>query len=307
MVAVTLLVTPAGGSTPVAVTSSMPAVADVVGSVMIPAGAQAATLQIQSGTTGRAVIELRAGDSVRELDVFVGESPDQRPPVLAPVAGVAARSTTSLGQVFISEASLQTLILTLLGQNAPAEIIVTTMSSAPGIAAVIGNVTIPAGSRAATLQIQTGTPGKAVIRLRAGDVVRDIEIFVGEPAGDQRPPVLAPIVGVGVRTVPSIGRVFIAEDAAQTLTVTLLGQDAVMDTDVLATTSAPGTVDILNQPTIPAGSRAAAIDIQTGIPGTGVIRLRVGDTVRDVEVVVGAPGETEKPPVIAPIVGVEVQ
>ena len=82
---VPLLPTPATADTPVTVRSSDPAIASVVGSVVIPAGSQVATMTIATGTQGIAFLTMTAGAEVRELTVIVGTPPPATvPPVVAP-------------------------------------------------------------------------------------------------------------------------------------------------------------------------------------------------------------------------------
>src|SRR5439155_18313 len=82
---VPLLPTPATTDTPVTVRSSDPAIASVVGSVVIPAGSQVATLTVATGTQGIAFLTMTAGGQVRELTVIVGTPPaGSVPPIVAP-------------------------------------------------------------------------------------------------------------------------------------------------------------------------------------------------------------------------------
>ncbi|PYM68400.1 MAG: hypothetical protein DME11_00525 [Candidatus Rokuibacteriota bacterium] len=82
---VPLLPTPATADTPVTVRSSDPAIASVVGSVVIPAGSQVATMTIATGTQGIAFLTMTAEGEVRELTVIVGTPPPATvPPVVAP-------------------------------------------------------------------------------------------------------------------------------------------------------------------------------------------------------------------------------
>jgi hypothetical protein len=116
--------------------------------------------------------------------------------VVAPPVGAVARSAPSAGQAFLSEGGLRTLTVTLLAAPAEMELTVDFSSTEPGVADVVGTAAITPGSRTVTFQIQSGSSGKADIRIRAAGVVRDLEVIVGEPENDERPTVLAPIVGV---------------------------------------------------------------------------------------------------------------
>jgi len=82
---VPLLPTPATTDASVTVRSSDPAIASVVGSVVIPAGSQVATLTVATGTQGIAFLTMAAGGQVRELTVIVGTPPPGTvPPIVAP-------------------------------------------------------------------------------------------------------------------------------------------------------------------------------------------------------------------------------
>src|SRR5439155_22463511 len=96
---VPLLPTPASVDTPVTVTSTDPAVATVLGTVVVRAGSQTATLTVTIGTAGTALLTLRAGTEVRGLTVIVGTPPaGSVPPIIAPPAGVVVLSPPSAGQ-----------------------------------------------------------------------------------------------------------------------------------------------------------------------------------------------------------------
>src|SRR5207247_1243661 len=95
---VPLLPTPATIDTPVTVTSSDPAVATVLGTVVVPAGSQTATLTITTGTAGTALLILQAGTEVRGLTVIVGPPPaGSVPPSMAAPGGGAVTRAQSPG------------------------------------------------------------------------------------------------------------------------------------------------------------------------------------------------------------------
>ncbi|MEE9533331.1 MAG: hypothetical protein V3W06_02850, partial [Acidimicrobiia bacterium] len=190
---------PAAEETPVAVTSSDPAVADVLGQVVIPVGEQVATLTIKTGEAGEATLTLRAGTEVRELTVFVGPPPAGRiPPIVARPVGVVVLAAPSVGQAITAENSQQTLTVRLLPSPAAEETQVAVTSSDPNVADVLGQVVIPAGEQVATFEITTGEAGEATLTLRAGTEVRELTVFVGPPPPGRVPPIVAPIVGIEV-------------------------------------------------------------------------------------------------------------
>src|SRR5206468_3362610 len=160
MLTVPLLPTPATDDKPVTVTSTDPAVATVLGAVVVRAGSQTATLTITTGTAGTALLTLQAGSQVRGLTVIVGPPPaGSVPPIIAPPAGVVVLPAPSAGQLIVPGSGQQTLTVPLLPTPATADTPVTVRSSDPAIASVVGSVVIPAGSQVATMTIATGTQG----------------------------------------------------------------------------------------------------------------------------------------------------
>jgi hypothetical protein len=86
---VRLLSVAVGVDTPVTITSSDSAVANVQGPVTIAAGEQVATLTITTGATGEATLTLRVVGEVRQITVFVGSPPPGRvPAIVAPMIAV---------------------------------------------------------------------------------------------------------------------------------------------------------------------------------------------------------------------------
>jgi hypothetical protein len=315
---VRLLSSPATEETPVAVTSSDPAVADVLGQVVIPAGEQTLTL--------------RAGEEVRELTVFVGAPPAGRiPPIVARPVGVVVLVAPSVGQAIAAENSEQTVTVRLLSEPAAEETPVAVTSSDPavadvlgqvvipageqvatltiktGMADVLGQVVIPAGEQVATLTIKTGTAGEATLTLRAGTEVRQLTVFVGAPPAGRIPPIVARPVGVVVLAAPSVGQAITAENSQQSLTVRLLSSPAAEETPVAVTSSDPAVADVIGQVVIPAGEQVATLTIETGEAGEATLTLRAGEEVRELTVFVGIPPPGRVPPIVAPIVGIEVE
>jgi hypothetical protein len=195
---VTLLLDAAPGAMAVEVASTDPAVANVETAVAIQPGARAAVMSIQTGVAGSAVLRLRVGDVVRDLNVVVGVSPTGVPVVAAPIVGLSARTVPSAGVVVIGTSSGSEVVVVLLPESSefPQAVTVTATDAAVAVGEA---AVIPAGSRAAAVQIQTGQAGIATLRLRAGEIVRDLEVIVGPPASGPMPVVPAPIVGVDVQ------------------------------------------------------------------------------------------------------------
>jgi hypothetical protein len=194
-----LLDAPASQSTPVTVTSSDPAVASVVGPVVVPAGSQVAPLIVATGVKGVAFLTFRVGATVRELTVIVGAPPAGRvPPIVAPPAGIVVQSAPSAGMLIVPDGGQHTLTVPVLPTPAAQNTPVTVTSSDPAVATIAGNVMVAAGSQVATVTIVTGTQGIAFIRLNAGSEVRELTVIVGTPPDHSVPPVVAPPIQVDV-------------------------------------------------------------------------------------------------------------
>ncbi|PYN29444.1 MAG: hypothetical protein DMD98_21135 [Candidatus Rokuibacteriota bacterium] len=111
------------------VTSTDPAVATVVGAVVVSAGSQTATLTITTGTTGTALLTLQAGTEVRGLTVIVGTPPaGSVPPIIAPPVEVTVLRPQSLGQLITPTSGRQTLTVPLLPTPATVDTPVTVTS-----------------------------------------------------------------------------------------------------------------------------------------------------------------------------------
>lgn len=302
-----LLANPAAAITPVTVDTSNPAVAMIAAGVTIAAGSTVANVTVTTGTPGVALLTLRAGTEVRGLTVIVGTpSPNSVPPLVAPPAGVVILRPPSAGQVVTAAGRQLTLTVPLLATPASQDTPVEVTSSADGVAHVVGSVVVPAGFETATLTIATGTPGTALITLRAGANIRALTVVVGTPPPGTTPPILAPPVGVVIRPPASLGEIVAGTSGQQTLTVPLLTAPASQDTPVQVTSSDAGVAHVVGSVVVPAGSRTATITIATGTGGRALLTLRAGTDVRGLTVVVGTPPPGSTPPILAPPVGLVV-
>src|SRR5439155_17706578 len=133
-------------------TSTDPAVATVLGTVVVPAGSQTATVTITTGTAGTALLILQAGTEVRGLTVIVGPPPaGSVPPIMAAPVEVTVLRPQSLGQLITPTSGQQTLTLPLLPTPATADPPVTAPSSDPAVATVLGAGGVRAAPPAATV------------------------------------------------------------------------------------------------------------------------------------------------------------
>jgi hypothetical protein len=161
-----------------------------------------------------------------------------------------------------------------------------TERSVPVTGAATGSTTILANSR-------LGTPAAIV--------------SVSEPVAGQQLTALAPAVSMVVQAAPSVGQAITPENSEQTLSVRLLSEPAGEDTPVAVTSSNPAVAEVLGEVVIPAGEQVATLTIKTGDPGEATLLLRAGEEVRELTVFVGPPPPGRVPPILAPIVGIEVE
>jgi hypothetical protein len=195
-----LLSSPAAADTVVTVITSDPTVVSVSGLVVIPAGAQTASLTIETGVAGTARLRFSAGGEVRELSIVVGTPPDGIvPPVVASPVGVAVVESRQLGAIFTPISGQATVGVTLLPSPAATPVTVNVTSSDAGVATVIGPVVIAIGGRSAAIEIVTGAQGVATLTLRAGGAVAQLLVVVGTPPPSRMPVITAPIVGVEIK------------------------------------------------------------------------------------------------------------
>jgi hypothetical protein len=219
--------------------------------------------------------------------------------------GVLARAVPSAGRVVLPEASSAALHLLLFALPLGSDQNVTVTSDAPGVANVAGPVVVPSGSRSATFGIQAGHAGTAVLRFRVGDVVRDLHVMVGAPPSGDSPAVLAGAIGAIARPAPSAGPILLPAGGMYPIRLTLLSTPAASDTAVAVTSEDEAVASAGGPVIIAAGSRAALLDVESGVEGKTTLRLRAANHVQDVVIVVGGPAEGDLPAVGVPIVGVE--
>jgi hypothetical protein len=295
-------------SVPVSVFSSNPVVATATAADVLP-GQQTTAVTITALGDGVTTLTLRAGDSVRALTVFVGTPPPDRTPLtVAPSAGVAIAAAPTVGQVIVAPATSGTFTVGVLTEpNAGAPLAVSVSSSSPAVATATASP-IGTGQQITTLTVTTGEAGRAVLTLRAGDIVRSVVVFVGTPPPDQTPVLFAPIAGVSVIGLPFIGKAFVPVAQTVALGVLLLPEARTVPTTVTITTSDPGVVSLVQATVvIPAGTRSVTLDLATGAAGAARLTLRAGDLAREFEVVVGRdPVATDTPVIAALPVGVSV-
>jgi hypothetical protein len=302
---VPILRSPSVADLPVVITSSNGAVASVPGAVSIAQGGQSATITIVTGVAGTTTLTIRAGSEFGQLSVVVGNPPPgTEPPTVAAPVGVVLLAAASAGRLFTSPGGQSTFGVTVLSTAAAASTPVTVTSSDPGIASVLGSVTVAAGSQIATVTVVTGVQGTATLTFRAGSESREVTLVVGPPAPGTEPPTVASPVGVVLLAAPSAGRLITSPATQSAFTLQLLASPATAATPVTVTSSDANVASVSGPIEIAAGARAASVTILTGVEGSATLTFRAGTETRELTIVVGTPAPGTEPPVIASPVGV---
>jgi hypothetical protein len=267
---VPLLSQPAIASVPVTISSTNPAVANVSGAVTIAQGARTATISITTGIAGTAILTLRVGNEISQLVIVVGNpAPGTAPPTLAaPVSVVVIPSLSAAGRLYSAPGSQSQFGVTVLSSPAATATTVTVTSSDPSIASVSGPVTIPAGSKVATVTLVSGAAGTATLTFRAGNETRQVTIVVGPPAPGTAPPIVANAVGFVVLPAPSAGKLITSPAAHPSFALQLLSAAAGAATPVTVTTSDANIANVSGPVVIPAGARVATVTLVTGVAGS---------------------------------------
>ncbi len=210
---VVVLAAPATADTPVAITSSAPAIATAASLAIVRAGEQTVDLALSTGSAGRATLTLTVNGEALTLGVAVGidASPGQVPHLFAKPVGLSLLAPPSIGrartgEVFAPEGvvSLPTLKLPLLASAAAAPIQVTVTSGAPSLVSIGGlgstTVTIAQGEQTIDLPLAiAGTRGAAQLVFEFEGQRRELLVIVGEPPTSQLPLLSSPVVGVEIR------------------------------------------------------------------------------------------------------------
>jgi 5-hydroxyisourate hydrolase-like protein (transthyretin family) len=302
---VPLLSAPADSPTVVTVSSSDPAIAQVLGSVIVPAGSQSAPIQLQTGAAGTVTLTFTANGQSRSLTVIVGTPPpDLLSPVTARPVGVNLLPPLSAGRVITPTAGQTTVTVQLLSSPAAQSIPVAVTSSDPNVATVSGPLTIAAGALGTSITLQTGAPGTATLTFIAGGEARELRVIVGTPPPDSMSPVMARPVGVVVLS--SSVSVFGPIGGMSSVDVPLLGAPAATAIPVIVTSSDSNVAYVPETPAIAAGATSATLEIVTGAQGVASLTIEAGGVRRQLEVVVGTPPPDKVPTVVAPVVGVDV-
>ncbi len=307
---------PVSQATALVVSSSDPAVAAVTQAVVVPAGSVTATFPIDAGLAGEALLVIRpAGDlrTGRELRVIVGTpDPGELPPILAPPVGALVLSLPSLGDVIVAPGGTRSVVLRVFDAPVSQATALVVSSSNPAVAAVTQAVVVPAGSTTATLPIDAGAAGEALLVIRpAGDLRTgsELRVVVGTPEAGETPPILAPPVGALVLSLPSLGDVIVAPGGTRSVVLRLFDAPVSQATALVVTSSNPAVAAVTQAVVVPAGSTTATLPIDASAAGEALLVIRpAGDlrTGHELRVVVGTPAPGETPPILAPPVGAAV-
>jgi hypothetical protein len=304
-----LLPAPSAGTTSFTATSSNPAVAQVVGPVVVASGASAASVTIATGEAGAAVLTFLAGDTGRQIQIVVGApTADRTPPVLAKPLGAIVLELPSLGELILAPGAARTLALPLLAAPLGGATAFSVASSDPAVAQVVGAVVVAAGDVEAPVSIQAGAAGEAVLTFTSGAGARTVRVVAGTPAPERTPPILATPIGVAVVEEGGAGTLFVDPGESRTLTLDLLGFPSLGDLPVAAQSRDPGVASVspANQ-ILATGEREITLTVAAGAaPGRTRIDLAFGVERKNLVVEVGVPPAARAPLVVAPPLCVEV-
>jgi hypothetical protein len=315
---VQLLTEPLNAQAPLAVSviSSNPAVATATATPIQP-GQQTTTLTVTTGVPGTAVLTLTAGTTVRSFTVFVGApSPAQTPLAFARAVGVSLQAVSISGRVSAplgTQATLGVVVLPAPASGAKTVTVSTTNASVVQVANP--TVTIADGSQVALLDLITGSAGTATLTLAGDGINQTLTIDVGIAAApNQTLPVPARTVGVSVVASNGIGRVITPAGAPSggVLGVQLIRTARAADVTVNVTSSNPNVATVSGTAStslvLRAGDLVVPVSLATsGLAGSSVLTFEFEGERVELLVVVGNPPAGQLPPIVAPVVGVQVQ
>jgi len=311
-----LFTEPVAEATTLVFASSDPAVAMVTQTVIVPAGSTDATLPIEAGAPGDALLFMRPADDLRtgwELRVVVGTpAPERTPPIVAPPVGTLVISYPSAGDVIVAPGATRSVTLRLFTEPVAEATTLVFASSDPAVAMVTQTVIVPAGSTDATLPIDAGAPGDALLFMRPADDLRtgwELRVVVGTPAPERTPPIVARPIGVVALEAGTLAELSVAPGATRSVTLDLLAYPSLADLPVRATSRAPDVVTVTPAlQSLPTGARAISwtLTVLGGDGDEAIVDIEYGLERRTLRVVVGVPAPERRPPTLGPPVGVEV-
>ncbi len=305
-----LLAAPLAVDTTFTVTSSDPAVAQGIGSIVVPAGQTAGEIEITVGTAGVATISFVTADRAgRQIRILTGTPPaNQIPPIFAPPVGTIVLQLPSLGDLILPLGTAQTLRFELLAAPLAVDTTFAVSSSDPGVAQVPASIVVPAGETGGEIEITPGIAGETTIAFLTADRSgRQIRILTGTPPANQIPPILAPPVGTIVLELPSLGDLLFETGALRSVTLAFLDAPVAQDVTLVVSSSDPNVAQVIGSVVVPAGEVEAPVLIQTGVGGEADLAfLSNGRDGRTVRVFAGDPGASRTPPILAAPIGVVV-
>ena len=289
---------------PIALTTGDAAVVAVPASVVLPAGQMEVAVPIGGTADGSTAITATSSRGDATVIASVSPAAGKTARVDAPIPGLRVLPVPFLGRFVEPVGGRRTVVLSLLETPAPAEIVLSAVSSHEAIARVDGPVTIPAGEQAATFAIVTGTAGTAVLTLRAGGQTWLVSVVVGAPPAGTIGPILAQPVGVRLLPAISLGWLFLPQMETTAVPLVLLSDPAPAPITVTITTGDPGIARVDQEVVVPAGERTAIVPITMGSDSFTTLRFRAGSEVRELRLHVGTPAGENGPLTLASPVGV---
>lgn len=204
---IVFLPAPATAATTVNVTSSNPAITQVLSqTVVIAAGSRIAAVDIVTGTAGTATLTIETADGLqREFAVQVDTAPvPSRTPVAAATAiGVSVVPSPSGGRLVATAGApvTATVGVQLLSSARAGALPVTVTTSTPSIvsfgAASTVTLNLDAGSLVLPIGLATtGTEGAAILTFEFDGLRRELLFIVGNPPASQLPAVVSPVIGI---------------------------------------------------------------------------------------------------------------
>jgi hypothetical protein len=292
---------PAGATASIFTTNAAVATATVSAVV---AGQSFVDVQITATGEGVAVVVVRIGNEAFAFTVFVGVPPPGSVPILtASPVGLSVSNAPIAAQIVASAGRDVVLVVPVLAVPATAVTPVTVTSGNPSVAIASAGV-VPVGGTTVTVTIHTLANGLATLVLHAGTDVRSVIVFVGTPAANATPVLVAKPIGVGVLSLPTIGRAFAPLGAVRTLTLRLFNAPVTSDTPVVVTSSDASVVSVTNGAIVRTGEQVASLQIATGSGGTATLTIEAGGQRHEFTVVVGSdPTPRTTPPILAAPVG----
>jgi hypothetical protein len=195
-----------------------------------------------------------------------------------------------------------------LGLSSPVgvDLPITLSAADPSVLAVPAQpVVLPAGQIETVVALGGTAVGNTTVTASSTRGDGSIVVSVSEPV----PTTVrteAGIVGLRVLPIALVGRVFESAVGRRTVSLQLLSEPVTSQVNVAVSSSNSAVARVDDPVTIAAGQMSASVTIVTGAAGTATLTFRVGNEIRQVEIIVGQPPAGTLGPILSPVVGVGV-